>query len=138
MKKMHKIGILCILAGLLTGCSSSIITTAHVTQPVMLGQIMRIQVNEPEIEQRKQKVPFNIRIVNFGVIGQDFSYHIDADVDLLKHINSPQDQVIVDEIRVGSDSFFLFLPTIPLVRNSSEISIIGGIYRAKKGDLEKK
>ena len=100
---MHKIGIFCILAGLLTGCSSAFITTANVMQPVMLGKIKRIQVNEPETEQRQQKVPFDIRIGSNGTPNQDFAQR--ADVELLKRIDSPQDEVIVDEIWIVSRSF---------------------------------
>jgi len=137
MGKMHKIVTLCILAGLLTGCSSAFITTARVTQPVMLGKIKRIQVNEPESEQRQQKAAFDIRIrgQSFSIVNQDFTHH--ADVELLKRIDSPQDEVIVDEIRVGSHSLFIWLP--PYGGNDfSEAGILGGIYSSQKGDNEKK
>jgi hypothetical protein len=141
MNKLHKIGILCILAGLLNGCSNSIITTAYVNQPVMLGKIKRIQVNEQESEQTQQKVPFDIRIVRQGMFfNQDFPYQFQADVELLKRINSPQDEVIVDEIRISSDSFCLFIlfGQMIMVFNSSEAGIIGAIYGSKKDDHEKK
>jgi hypothetical protein len=137
-KKMHKIVIFCILAGLLTGCSSAFITAAQVTQPVMLGKIKRIQVNDPESEQRQQKVPFDIRIKipSLPPRYQDFTRL--ADAELLKRIDSPQDEVIVDEIRIGSASFVFILLNTGNVGDLSEAGILGGIYSSQKDDHEKK
>jgi hypothetical protein len=108
----------------------------------MLGKIKRIQVNEPESEQRQQKVPFDIKIriggmiPNFSPPNQDFTRL--ADAELLKRIDSPLDEVIVDEIRISSGSFTIITPYTGNSRDFSEAGILGGTYSSQKDDHEKK
>jgi len=134
MEKMHKIWLLFILTGFLTGCSSSFITTAHVTQPVMLGKIKRIQVNESECEQKQQIELFDIGVISFNTPNQDAAKR--ADVELLKRIDSPQEELVVDEIRVSSRSLLFLFP--PAFLDTSTVGLSGGLYSSKKGDHEKK
>ena len=82
-------------------------------------------------------MPFDIKISNQASF-RDFAHQAQADVELLKRIDSRQDEVIVDEIRVGSHSGFILFPTYIGGSDFSEAGILGGIYSSQKGDHEKK
>ncbi len=129
---------------LLTGCSRSIITAAHVTQPVMIGGMHKVHALESDHRQNKE--PFDIPFPSsLNVISNANEKEIEnmireTDLELIKRIHSPQDEVIIEEIRVGC-GWWVFEPRPLPPWGSQEIycetSISGAIYSSQKGDNEK-
>src|SRR5574341_497159 len=136
MKKIiHKIGTLFILTALFAACATATITTAHVTQPVMLGKVKNVHGQESNKGQQKMSFDIEIRSTSLPLLAVSDS-SIKTDAELLNRIDSPDNEVIVDEVRIGCYSSAQFTGYGLVPYDFCEVAILGGIFSLEKGDQE--
>jgi hypothetical protein len=117
-----------------TGCATMTITAAHVTHPVLLGK--PAELYGAESEQREMEL-FDITVPS----KPSWNTARNLDSEMLKRIDSAEDIVIIDQMRVVSSIVLIFIPAYFLAINAHEFieaGISGGIYGLRKGDHEKK
>ena len=108
---------------LIAGCSPAVVTmtTAHVTQPVMLGKAKMVNCPGANRSQVTEKVKIKIGGEADSSGWERHEHPNKADAELLKLIDSPRDRIVILETAFRSWAFGIPVPQYGEERVAIEI-----------------